>query len=1058
MSEEIRPFPKPAASVEINRRSALAGLGLTVTASWIGAADAAAGGSVNMIAAGTSDIAQLDQATNITAAPSPDGSRIAFDLLGLLWLMPSEGGTARCLTDAFADIAHPHWSPDGEAIAFQSYRTGNFQIWMIDADGGRLRQVTDGPFDCREPRFTPDGEALLFSSDRTGTYAIHRLDLSSGKIVQISSGPGQHSEPCLSHDGRRLAYVRDDRTLILLGEDGKEAVAASVPKSKGWMTPAELRGPVFAPDGTLVFVTISDGASTIRTVDRIIAEEPDIYPFRPGWLPGGDMIFAANGHIRRLGANGEASVLAFNAPVPVTRPSYRRRAREFSPVRSRPVVGISSPALSPDGSQIAFGALNDIYILTLGDPKPRRLTSHWSSKSYPAWSPDGSALVYSDDRSGTANLWLHNIATQEEHQLSNLPDGAAATLPFWSSDGKTVGFHNHKGALHLVDVETGFVRQIFEELWLPGRGSFNPDGTRIAMAAFKPSSPRYREGLSEVLLVDPGTGTGSYTPVGAGRSIATRGDDGPVWSPDGKYLAYVYASTLWIQPVDPDGTFGAAPRRLTDTASDCPSWSGDSRSLLYLGGGRLRIVDVDTSASREIPMRLNWSSARAPRRTVIQHSRIWDGLKPGYSEADLILEGNRIAAIVERASGPRESAEVIDGKGLTLLPGLVDMHTHRHIHGAAYGDRMGRLLLSLGITTTRSVGGAAYHGVEDREAIEAGNRIGPRHFTTGEALDGGRIYYNFMRPLTEPGQLDLEFERAEALAYDVVKTYVRLDHQTQAEVIARAHARGMPVTSHYHYPALRHGADGTEHLGATNRFGFSRTATAAGSGYDDVNALFAAARAGRTPTLFLANALLPENADLVTDVRVRHLLPRWDLGRLDMMKRMMDGLDRSVMLTMLARQVGQIAAIMEKGWHVHSGTDAPIDTIGVSLHMNLRAMARFGITTHDVLLSATRHAGQALNAPLGTIAPGQLADIILVEGDPLVDISALARTRIILANGRQVTPPSLIQPYRPESSPPPHSKVQQLASTSANDLYWHQPAYVAANRASCCSGEAFPHA
>src|SRR3546814_13880451 len=122
-----------------------------------------------------------------------------------------------------------------------------------------------------------------------------------------------------------------------------------------------------------------------------------------------------------------------------------------------------------------------------------------------------------------------------------------------------------------------------------------------------------------------------------------------------------------------------------------------------------------------------------------------------------------------------------------------------------------------------------------------------------------------MRPVTEPGQMALELARAEALSYDMIKTYVRLTHADQARVTAAAHRLGMHVSSHYHYPALHSGVDCMEHLGATNRYGYSRTVTALGAGYQDVTALFTAAQAGRTHTLFFACVLLGEDASLAED-------------------------------------------------------------------------------------------------------------------------------------------------------------------------------------------------
>lgn len=118
--------------------------------------------------------------------------------------------------------------------------------------------------------------------------------------------------------------------------------------------------------------------------------------------------------------------------------------------------------------------------------------------------------------------------------------------------------------------------------------------------------------------------------------------------------------------------------------------------------------------------------------------------------------------------------------------------------------------------------------ISHREAIDAGLRIGPRHHGTGEAIDGSRIFYTFMRPVTDERQLHLELERAEALSYDMIKTYVPMSPERQQKVIAWAHARGMHVSSHYHFPSFRFGGDCMEHLGATNRLGYSRTLSAPG--------------------------------------------------------------------------------------------------------------------------------------------------------------------------------------------------------------------------------------
>ena len=993
----------------------------------------------------------VSEGTNIAVAVSPDGRTIAFDLLGLLWTVPTAGGPARCLTDAFADLGHPSWSPDGRQLVFQSYRSGNFQLWVMNADGTGPRQLTAGFADHREPSFSPDGRSIIFSSDMSGRYAIHLLSLADGRIRQLTHGSSQDAEPCLSRDGRRFAYVADKKVVMVAAMDGAATVAASVPKSADPTLWSELNAPCFAPNGDLAYVSNVDGTMRLHVGDCMLAAGEDIYPFKPGWLPGGDLVYAAGGRIRRLGPTGAAGVVEFTAAVPVVTPDYRRRQRDFSSETPRPVVGIGSPVLSPDGKQIAFRALNDIYLLTIGDPKPKLLIGGGHYKGDPAWSPDGRQLLYSTDRSGTPNLSVYDLATGGDRQLTHLSD-AAALYGNWSRDGRWIAFLTQDGALNIVEVATGKVERVYGPLWQPGRPSFGPDAQRIAYAAFKPRSARYREGLSEVLVVDRATGKGRYTPIAENRSIATRGDDGPAWSPDGRYLAYIFASTLWVQPVKPDGSFDGAARRLTTETSDAPSWSGDSRTLLYLSNGKPKLVGIEGGPPRTVPFRLQWALAKPAGRTVIAGGRLWDGLGPRYVDGDVVIEGNRIAGIAPRGQASAGDMRRIDASGHTIIPGLIDMHTHSVTPSLGYGDRMGRTFLAMGITTTRSPGCPAYHMVEDREAVDAGRRVAPRHFATGEALDGSRIFYNFMRPITEPGQLALELARAEALSYDMIKTYVRMDHRTQADVIRAAHDMGVQVSSHYHYPALRHGADATEHLGSTSRFGYSRTITNLGAAYEDVAKLFAAARAGRTPTLFSANALLPDHPDLVNDPRVRALLPPWEYARFKANAEAMASRDRTSMLAALERHVRQIQDMMALGWHVHTGTDAPIDTVAVSLHLNLRAMTRFGISPYEALLTATRHAGAFLHEPVGTVASGQLADLILVSGDPLRRVEDAASVKLTLVGGVAHGPAALIEPFAKSEPAAARLPGNHVHRSDRSGRFWETASYVESCRAACCAG------
>jgi Tol biopolymer transport system component/cytosine/adenosine deaminase-related metal-dependent hydrolase len=1004
----------------------------------------------------------LREGTDFAAQLSPDGRTIAIDLMGVLWVLPASGGPARRLTSDLYDIAQPEWSPDGSTMTFQSYRDGAFNIWMIRPDGSGLRQLTKGPYDHREPRLSPDGTRIAFSSDASGSYGIHLLDPATGAVTAVTDTPLEEYEPAWSPDGTRIAFVvANTRIDVVDVARSTRGTAVSVPAGQ------VIHNPAWTPDGRdIVYHLTANGRSELwrsgpgssgpgssgpGSGGAPLVTGEEVFPFRVSWRTPREFVYTADGRIRRRTLDGGAPHdVGFVAPVTVARPAYRKRQRDFDSGLPKPVVGIGSPVLSPDGRHVAFRALGDLYTMRIGQA-PRPLTGdHWW-KSDPAWSPDGRYLSYTCDRGGKPDIWLRDLRTGADRQLTDLP-GAAAMSGTWSHDGARLAFLDQTGALYTVEVTGGAIQRVYPATFEPGRPTWSADGNIIALAAIKPYSARYREGLSKILLVDRRTGAATYVDPLPDRSIQTRGDDGPVWSPDGTKMAFVVASVLWVVDVHPDGTFAGKPRQLTHEVTDAASWNGDSNELLYLNNGRLRLVSVDGRRTRTVPTRLTWTNTRPRGRTVIRAGRMWDGSSHRLrDDVDIVVEGHRIVAVEGHRAG--RDGPIVDARDSVVIPGLADMHHHREMQGYGYGDRQGRLWLSLGVTTTRSPGSPAYHMVEAREAMQSGARIAPRYFGTGEAVDGSRIFYNFMRPTFDEHQLALELERAAALDYDLMKAYVRLPVEWQRAVIEWSHRHRIHATSHYHYPALAFGGDGMEHIGATNRFGYSRTVTALGTGYRDVTDVFNASRAARTPTLFGANTLLREDTSLVTDRRVVTLYPSWEYASLQAAAISAATTDQTVARENLARQVAQVVAMVRGGGRVMTGTDSPIAFTAVSTHLNLRAMVKYGLTPYEALTTATRVPGEFLGEPLGEIRPGRYADLAILGGDPLQDINQAANVRQVMVNGQLHTVDELLAPFAERRVAATTNVVlEPVPDHPSNDGYWwHDPHYVAESRRSCCA-------
>ncbi|MFD7554816.1 amidohydrolase family protein [Streptomyces sp. NPDC059835] len=980
----------------------------------------------------------VSEGTNIAAALSPDRATLAVDVLSAIWVLPSAGGNALRLTDELQDATQPHWSPDGSVIAFQSFRDGAYQLWTVGRDGQGLRQLTKGDYDNREPQFSPDGKRIAFSSDQSGSNDLWLLDVATGVQTRVTSGDSEEGTPAWSSDGKRIVCTVDDSAI-----DVVDVATGERTRLVGPTPGAKVFGPALSPDGTRVsYVRILGTRADVMVDDQVVASGEDVHALRTSWVSAGELLYTAAGGIRRLRLNDVPQKVPFTATVSIARPSWRRTVRDFTAPGAQPVKGIAGPVVSPDGRQVAFRALNALWVMRIGQA-PTRITDDGYFNSDPDWSPDSSSLVYASDRSGTAALWRQDVKGGAPVRLTNL-SGAQLT-PRWSPDGTKIAYQDENGGTWVLELGSGAVRQVLPAVFQPGRPSWAPDGKRIVLAANKPYSKRNRAGLSEILSVDLETGTTRSEPVAAHRSIATRGDDGPVWTPDGKYFVCVMESTAWRVPVDATGRITAGPERITTEVTDSVSVDG-SGTLFYLSNGRLRKVAVSGGTPQSVPLDLSFRRPVAAGTTVFRAGALWDGRSSSLRrQVDVVVKAGRVAEILPAGQGRGD--KVVDASGLTLMPGLIDAHLHWHIRGRQWGDRTGRLLLSYGITTVISPGDPAYQMVETREALESGAKAGPRFFGTGDALDGARVFWNFARPVVSAPQLQLEMERARALSYDLIKTYIRLPAPLEAAATKQAHLRGMPVTSHYAYPQATYGMDSMEHTGGGNRVGYSQTQTRLGRAYEDAIGVLTTAGMPVTSTLMNSSVLLADDRSLVDDERTKCFYPAWDYGALVAKADAAGGPTAELNRALLAGGVDMLLRVQRGGGTVVAGSDAPLDDPAISLHQNLRAMVRGGFTPYEALRTATANPAQrmGLGTQLGTVSVGALADFVCVEGDPLSDINAAARVRSVVVGGVARTVATLMEPFTSTAAgaaaaAPTNRTARSLVSAEAQDTHgWHDP-------------------
>ncbi|WP_020672243.1 amidohydrolase family protein [Amycolatopsis nigrescens] len=957
----------------------------------------------------------VQEGTNLAVTARPGGDRIILHLQGKLFTVARAGGTATPFSDDFLTPFWPSLRPDGELIAVQSFAGGMFHIWTLTPDGRAVRQLTSGEYDDLCPAWSPDGELIAFTSARQGSNDIWTVEARTGALRRVTSTVTPASQPTWSPDGREVAYVRENAIEAVNLATG--ATRVLVPAAPGFVS-----APSWSPDGgRIAFIRARDRVQRLMVSAAPGTEKPagsydDAFPFPAAWLSPDELLYGANGKIvvSRLSTDA-AAIVPFSATFRLVRDRYPRKRYDFDSRREQQARGIVAPALSPDGGSVVFIALNQLWLQPIGGA-PRRLTDDPYYKTDPAWSHDGRRLAYASDKAGTQDIYVLDPETGTERRVTDLP--GAQFAPAFSPDDRTLVFQDDRFRTLAVDAAGGPVRTILGPVNTPGRPSWSADGRTLAFTV----SAQQRNQIQLVDVASGGTRVIEPAPFG---SISARGDDGPVWSPDGRWLAFCLRGTLWVLPVDPRGTPTGPARALTEHASDAPSWSGDSQRLLYLHNGRLRLVALDGSGTREVTTKLAYTPDQPGERLVIHAGRLWDGRAPEpRTDVDLVVEGNRIRSIEpHRGDRSHPGHRFVDASGLTVTPGLIDMHNHQHMRSRSFGDRQGRLLLSFGITTTRSTGDPAYRALEDREALTAGARVGPRFFMTGEMFEGPRLSWEFARQIADSGQLELELSRARELGYDLIKTYQRFPDDWQAAVTAAAHAMGIPTTSHYLYPAIAHGVDMQEHLAGPTRwgFGFSQNASL-GIVYDDVIQLLTKGGMAVSSTLFSASALLADDPGIVDDPRVRTLFTAAQQETLLAKLRCAQGTGPCGFLDGNAeaarRDVAVLKRILAAGGTVVAGTDAPLDVTAVSLHLNLRGMTKYGLSAHQALQTATLAAARQLGVDreLGTVEPGKLADLLFSEGDPTRNISDLARVPMVLKNGRLYQRDELLAPFLPGSA------------------------------------------
>jgi imidazolonepropionase-like amidohydrolase len=392
----------------------------------------------------------------------------------------------------------------------------------------------------------------------------------------------------------------------------------------------------------------------------------------------------------------------------------------------------------------------------------------------------------------------------------------------------------------------------------------------------------------------------------------------------------------------------------------------------------------------------------------------------------VLIEGNRITAVGRegQVSVPA-TAKVIRSEGMTVMPGIMDMHVHLMLIGHGNYDHWFRVypskwrdvtmpiaareLLMAGVTTARDLGARLDDIITVRDRINRGEIPGPRMFVSGPFLQkvAPPLEAEFRWAVNGPADAAAKTKKIIAAGADCIKL-IDQDQMSIEEVKAivdTAHAAGLPVVAHAHRTneivnGLIAGVDCFEHTGLATKPAYDDGII---KGIEERNASLY-----WTPTLegLFLFSITEDHPERLDDPRLKEDLPP------DIYRDVRDSLAHVSQLEYFVLTKRRIPTLEHKfnqlrkaGVTILVGTDSgiPMNFHFDSTWREMVTMVQLGMPAMDVIRAATFWPARFLKKQdsIGTIAPGRLADVIVVNGDPLLDMQSMSRVAHVIKDGVQ---------------------------------------------------------
>ncbi len=1005
-----------------------------------------------------------DETTWSSLDLTPDGRSFVFDMLGDIYIVSINGGSARSLTQDFAWNIHPAVSPDGQKIAFISDRDGISNVWVMNIDGSNLRQISKEKKNIlHSPKWSPNGEYIaatkgIMSSRSIPAGEIWLYHMSGGgglPIKKRANGKRDQkniADPAFSPDGKYIYYTKDitpGYTFSYNRDPLKSIFAITRYDMEKGREERYIGGtggaicPTPAPDGkSIAFIRRIRNKTALFLKDLATGIEKPLYLDMERDMQEG---FGTEGYYAYFDWTPDSKAIVFWTGGKFHRLSLEDKSVKQIPVRVRANVKYADALRfpvdvapdnfnvklvrwaqkSPDKKSILFQALGKLYLRDLASGRVRRLTTQNDhDEFYPRYSNDGRSIVYTtwnDQKLGSVRVMPAGGGSSKT--ITKLPGHYIE--PSFSTNGKLITYRKFSGGFLLdprYSIDPGvYVANLKsgKHLRVSRSGSaphFAGDNQRVYFTTSVPGSSYPERQLASVDL------------NGKDRKSHLYGGDQVEefrLSHDKKWVAFTHQFRAYVTPfIETGKRISIGPKsksvpvkQISERAGEFLTWHPDSKTVSWYQGSNYyerslrEAFSFVSGAAPKLPkpvtkgIDLSFSSQAAKPSGYkalvggkVVTMRDAKNKQEVIENGVVLIKDNKIMQ-VGRAGSVRipRGAQVINTKGKTIIPGLIDAHAHGSQGRNQLIPRQNWVMysnLAFGVTTIHDPSNNTTEIFSASEMQRAGLIVAPRIYSTGRILYGAEsvgakaIVNNYKDAL-------FHIQRMKDTGAISVKSYNQPARAQRQQLLWAARNLGMMVVPegggkfHQNITMLVDGHTGLEH------------SLPIAKGYKDLTTLWAATKFGYTPTYVVSYGGLSgemfwyDRTDVWKNPRLLRYTPHFLLdGRAIRRQKAPDNQYNHFEVAKYSKILG------DKGVMVNIGAHGQRE--GLGSHWELWIMEQGGFTPWEVLRNGTiggaEHLG--MDKHIGSIEAGKLADLVVIDGDVLKDLKRSEYVEYTVINGR----------------------------------------------------------